>query len=153
MRTSHTDSPSSCCAHRRWLAAALLAGLIPLALSACSTQPEPAEPRDGKPKAETKGGDKGEPKAVCQDMEKKIEETWRQQSVNNLKQIMLALHSFHDTYNRLPPTAICDKNTGKPLLSWRVAILRYIDAADVYEQFKLDEPWDGPNNKKLLEKI
>src|SRR5262245_13708538 len=72
----------------------------------------------------------------------------RTQSQNNLKQIALAMHNYHDTYNMLPPAAICDKN-GKPLLSWRVAILPYIEQDNLYKQFKLDEPWDSDHNKRL----
>jgi hypothetical protein len=40
-----------------------------------------------------------------------------------------------------------------PLLSWRVQILPYIKQDELYKQFKLDEPWDSPNNKKLIERI
>ena len=72
----------------------------------------------------------------------------RAQSQNNLKQIGIALHNYHDTFNTLPAAAICDKN-GKPLLSWRVAILPYIEQDNLYRQFKLDEPWDSEHNKKL----
>ncbi|WP_435007813.1 DUF1559 domain-containing protein [Tundrisphaera lichenicola] len=72
----------------------------------------------------------------------------RAQCVNNLKQIGLAFHNFHDTNNRFPAD-IRDKS-GKPLLSWRVAILPFIDQVELYEKFKLDEPWDSPNNKALL---
>lgn len=71
----------------------------------------------------------------------------RTQSMNNLKQIGIAMHNYHDTMGKLPPAAICDKN-GKPLLSWRVAILPYIEQQNLYNQFKLDEPWDSENNKK-----
>jgi hypothetical protein len=74
----------------------------------------------------------------------------RSKSANNLKQIALAMHNYHDTYGALPPAAICDKQ-GKPLLSWRVAILPYIEQQNLYEQFRLDEPWDSEHNKKLLE--
>jgi hypothetical protein len=77
----------------------------------------------------------------------------RRLSANNLKQIMLAVHAFHDTYKRLPPAALCDPQTGKPVLSWRVALLPYLEQANLYQQFKLNEPWDGPNNRKLLERI
>jgi prepilin-type processing-associated H-X9-DG protein len=73
-------------------------------------------------------------------------------SQNNLKQIGLALHAHHDAFKSLPPQAICDK-TGKPLLSWRVLILPFVEQAELYKQFKLDEPWDGPNNSKLLAKM
>ncbi|WP_315854190.1 DUF1559 family PulG-like putative transporter [Gemmata palustris] len=48
------------------------------------------------------------------------------QSANNLKQIGLAMHNYHDTNNAFPPAAVCDKK-GKPQLSWRVLILPYIE--------------------------
>jgi prepilin-type processing-associated H-X9-DG protein len=70
----------------------------------------------------------------------------RTQSSNNLKQIGIAIHSFHDANGRFPMD-IVDKN-GKPLLSWRVEILPYLEQNDLYEKFKLDEPWDSPNNKE-----
>jgi len=73
----------------------------------------------------------------------------RTQDQNNLKQIGLAIHNYADVRRGLPPGAICDGN-GKPLLSWRVAILPYIDQQALYEQFKLDEPWDSAHNRKLI---
>ena len=76
-----------------------------------------------------------------------------QQSANNLKQIALATINYADTNNgTLPPAAVCDK-TSKPQLSWRVLILPYIEQDDLYKQFKLDEPWDSENNKKLIAKM
>jgi prepilin-type processing-associated H-X9-DG protein len=75
----------------------------------------------------------------------------RMKSSNNLKQFALAIHNYHDVNNSVP-VAICD-NTGKPLLSWRVAILPYVEQDNLYKQFKLDEPWDSENNKKLIEKM
>jgi Protein of unknown function (DUF1559) len=72
----------------------------------------------------------------------------RSQSANNLKQIGLAMHNYHDANGVLPAAAICDKK-GKPLLSWRVAILPYIEQNNLYKQFKLDEPWDSEHNIKL----
>jgi hypothetical protein len=74
------------------------------------------------------------------------------QSENNLRKIGVALLNFHDTYKRFPPWAVCSKD-GKPLLSWRVALLPFLDNAGLYNQFKLDEPWDGPNNRKLIGKM
>jgi uncharacterized protein (TIGR03067 family)/prepilin-type processing-associated H-X9-DG protein len=71
------------------------------------------------------------------------------QDANNLKQIMLAFHSYHDVYKHFPQQAIMSKD-GKPLLSWRVAILPFIDQGNLYNQFKLDEPWDSEHNKKLI---
>jgi hypothetical protein len=74
------------------------------------------------------------------------------QSANNLKQIALAFHNYHDTYGSFPAAAIYSKD-GKPLLSWRVAILPYLEQDGLYRQFKLDEPWDSAHNKRLLERM
>jgi len=75
----------------------------------------------------------------------------RAQCVNNLKQIGLALHNYHDANGHFPGN-ITDKD-GKPLLSWRVAILPYMEQNELYNEFKLDEPWDSPHNKPLLDRI
>ncbi len=73
----------------------------------------------------------------------------RAQSLRNLKAIVLAMHNWESTYGTFPPPAIYGKD-GKPLLSWRVAILPYLDQDTLYKQFHLDEPWDSPHNRKLL---
>jgi Protein of unknown function (DUF1559)/Domain of unknown function (DUF4190) len=73
----------------------------------------------------------------------------RVQTQNNLKQIALAMHNYHDMNQFFPPPAIRSPE-GKPLLSWRVAILPYIEQQDLYRRFHLDEPWDSPHNIKLL---
>jgi len=70
-------------------------------------------------------------------------------NANSLKQLALAMHNYHDAYGAFPQAAICDKN-GKPLLSWRVSILPFIEQDNLYRQFHLDEPWDSEHNKKLL---
>jgi hypothetical protein len=76
----------------------------------------------------------------------------RAQCTNNLKQIGLAMHNYHTVYDCLPPSAIVDKN-GKPLLSWRVALVPYLESSDLYSKFHLDEPWDSPHNLTLLDKM
>jgi hypothetical protein len=73
----------------------------------------------------------------------------RAQSMNNLKQMGLALHNYHDTYKAFPPQANLSKQK-KPLLSWRVHILPFLDQDNLYKQFKLNEPWDSEHNKKLI---
>jgi ribosomal protein L40E len=70
----------------------------------------------------------------------------------NLKQIALAIHNYHDTHDTLPPPAILSPD-GKPLLSWRVAILPYVDQNPLYNRFKLDEPWDSPHNVELMKSM
>jgi uncharacterized protein (TIGR03067 family) len=76
-----------------------------------------------------------------------------QQGINNLKQIGLAMHNYHDTYNAFPLHAIYSKDGKTPMLSWRVAILPYVEEIELYRQFKLDEPWDSANNKKLVARM
>jgi hypothetical protein len=83
-------------------------------------------------------------------VQKAREAARRAQSMNNMKQIALAMLNYESTYNHFPTAYIADKNTGKPLLSWRVAILPFIEEDAVYKQFHLDEPWDSEHNKKLL---
>ncbi len=74
------------------------------------------------------------------------------QSVNNLRQIGLALHNYHDVFKTFPPAYSTDPD-GKPLLSWRVHILPFVEAAGLYEQFHLDEPWDSEHNKTLIPRM
>jgi prepilin-type processing-associated H-X9-DG protein len=76
----------------------------------------------------------------------------RIQSANNLKQIGVAMHSYLDSTGSFPAHAVFDKD-GKPLLSWRVLLLPYVEQDALYKEFKLNEPWDSPHNKKLLEKM
>ena len=76
----------------------------------------------------------------------------RAQCVNNLKQIALGMHNFVSDKGALPPAAISSAD-GKPLLSWRVALLPYLGQDSLYKQFKLDEPWDSPSNLALLAQI
>jgi len=71
---------------------------------------------------------------------------------NNLKQIGLAFQNYDAKYGALPLGAICD-SAGKPLLSWRVALLPFLDEEDLYDQFRLDEPWDSPTNRPLIDRM
>jgi prepilin-type processing-associated H-X9-DG protein len=66
---------------------------------------------------------------------------------NNLHQIGLALLSYHQTYGSFPPAYVADAN-GKPLYSWRVLILPFLDQANLAQTIHMDEPWDSPNNAK-----
>jgi hypothetical protein len=75
----------------------------------------------------------------------------RSHLTNDLKQMVLAYHNY-DVANGHAVAAITDGG-GKPLLSWRVALLPYLEQDHVYRQFKLDEPWDSADNKKLIDKM
>jgi prepilin-type processing-associated H-X9-DG protein len=77
----------------------------------------------------------------------------RAKSANNLKLMGLAMHKYHDTFQFFPPAAIFDRKDGKPLLSWRVLILPFIEQDQLFNQFHLDEPWDSDHNKPLLSRM
>jgi hypothetical protein len=70
-------------------------------------------------------------------------------SVNNLRQIALGMHNYLETYRTFPPAASHDAQ-GKPLLSWRVYLLPYLEQDALFRAFHLDEPWDSEHNKKLI---
>ena len=76
----------------------------------------------------------------------------RSQSMNNIKQLALAMHNYHDTYRHLPPAVLYGPD-GKTPYSWRVALLPYLEQNELYKRYRFDEPWDGPNNRKLLARI
>jgi uncharacterized protein DUF1559 len=80
----------------------------------------------------------------------KDDESPRDSSISNMKQLGLGMNVYHGANESFPARAIFDKN-GKPLLSWRVQMLLYLDQGALYDKFHLDEPWDSPHNKKLIE--
>jgi hypothetical protein len=65
--------------------------------------------------------------------------------------IGLALRSYQDENGHLPPAVVRNKE-GRPLYSWRVLLLPYLDEDRVYKEFHLDEAWDSEHNKQFLEK-
>ncbi|MHC4176347.1 MAG: DUF1559 family PulG-like putative transporter [Planctomycetota bacterium] len=73
----------------------------------------------------------------------------RAASMNNLKQIALAMHNYHEIYKHFPAAASYDAD-GKPLLSWRVHLLPFLEYEVLYDKFHLDEPWDSEHNRKLI---
>jgi prepilin-type processing-associated H-X9-DG protein len=72
----------------------------------------------------------------------------RMQCSNNMKQIGLALHNYHDTYQSFPPAYTVDAD-GKPLHSWRTLILPFLNQQAIYSQIDLSEPWDSPKNAQF----
>jgi hypothetical protein len=70
----------------------------------------------------------------------------------HFKKITAAMDKYHQDKGTYPPPAIYDKD-GRPILSWRVALLPYLGEEALYREFHLDEPWDSLHNKKLLKKL
>lgn len=71
----------------------------------------------------------------------------RMQCSNNLKQVMLALHNYEETYHALPPAYTVDEQ-GNPLHSWRTLILPYIEQKALYDKIDLAKPWNDPVNQQ-----
>ncbi|QDU03592.1 hypothetical protein V6x_33140 [Gimesia chilikensis] len=76
----------------------------------------------------------------------------RESEADSMKKIGLAFHHYHDSFTRFP-YADAHLTDGKPNLSWRVHLLPFLGQTELYQQFKLDEPWDSPHNKALITKM
>lgn len=75
----------------------------------------------------------------------------RASCVSRLKSLVLALHSYHQAFDAFPPAFIAD-DEGRPMHGWRVLVLPYIAEGSLYDRYDFDEPWDGPNNRLLIER-
>jgi hypothetical protein len=86
----------------------------------------------------------------------------RLQCQNNLKEIGIALHSFHDTYQRFPPGSAADQppfgthSTGLRWGSnWFEFILPYIEQQNMYAAWKFNgnSGWNHPTNYSLYDNV
>jgi hypothetical protein len=75
----------------------------------------------------------------------------RAQATTNLKHLALAMHNYADVNGSFPPAVLFGPD-GKTPYSWRVALLPYLDQ-NIFQQYKFNEPWDSPDNKKVLAKM
>jgi hypothetical protein len=73
---------------------------------------------------------------------------YRTQCLNQARNIGLALLNYHAEFGTFPPAYVAD-DAGRPMHSWRVLILPYLDGKDLYQRYRFDEPWDGPHNTLL----
>lgn len=73
-------------------------------------------------------------------------------SLQNLKQLVLAMHLYHDKHKHFPSAVIMGPD-GKTPHSWRVALLPYLDQEKLYQEYRLNEPWDSEHNKQILAKM
>ncbi len=70
---------------------------------------------------------------------------------NMIKQLGLSMHNFHDTYQSFPNSDGFEESKGN--LSWRVHMLPFLEEAELYQEFHLDEPWDSEHNKALIKRM
>ena len=96
--------------------------------------------------------DKEEEDAPPENEAAEVFQAAKAETLDSLKQLVVAMHAYNDKFKRLPP-AIVYSNDGKPLYSWRVLLLPFIEKEALFNDFHLDEPWDSEHNKKLLEKM
>jgi hypothetical protein len=71
-------------------------------------------------------------------------------SMNNMCNIATCMLSYESAEGHLPDRASLSAD-GKPLLSWRVYLLPDLGQSDLFKQFHLDEPWDSPHNRTLID--
>ena len=62
--------------------------------------------------------------------------------------LAIALHNYHDEYKSFPPATISGPD-GKPWHSWRTLLLPFIEQRSLYQEYRFDEPWNGPSNRAL----
>ena len=70
---------------------------------------------------------------------------WRAEQLKGLAALFAKYYAEHQQF----PADILDSD-GKPLLSWRVALLPAMGLENLYSQFRLDEPWNSETNLALL---
>lgn len=73
----------------------------------------------------------------------------RAQELNYLRQIGIALIHYESDHGQFPPPYVTDDQR-TPLYSWRVLLLPYLGYDNLAQQFRYDEPWNSPHNRKLL---
>ncbi len=73
----------------------------------------------------------------------------RQRTIDNMTKIGAAISKRVEEKRSIPPSAVLS-SSGRPLLSWRVELLPYLGHEELYNQFRLEEPWDSPHNRLLL---
>ncbi len=73
-------------------------------------------------------------------------------SIDNLKQIMLAMINFESAHGHLPPAVIYGPD-GKPWHSWRVLLLPFLGQSKLYDAYDFRKPWDDPANRRVVETV
>ncbi len=76
----------------------------------------------------------------------------RAECTNRLKSISRSIKQYLQVNHAFPRAAITDKQS-KALLSWRVAILPFMEQRELYDKFHLNERWDSPHNMALLKEM
>jgi hypothetical protein len=73
-------------------------------------------------------------------------------SKKNLTKLAAAMHDYHQRHSHFPPAVLLGAD-GKTPHSWRVELLPYLDQKALYDQYRMDEPWDSKNNLEVLNQM
>ena len=76
----------------------------------------------------------------------------RNQCINHVRQITIAMQMYEEDHGTLPPAYVADEN-GKPMHSWRVLLLPYLEEQRLYDQYDMDKPWDSPENLAVTQQM
>ncbi len=85
-------------------------------------------------------------------VEQSREAARRSMSKNNLKQIGLALHNYHESNGSLPPGGVI-REDGTAMNGWLTMIMPYMDASPDYDALDLNESWESPINVEVFERV
>src|SRR5262245_27368906 len=90
-------------------------------------------------------------------IQKVRESAARMSCTNNLKQVGLALHNFHDTYGGLPPSSVLSGatmtalgfklNTGHGFFT---VVFPFLEQANMVRDYNKDDDWFGPTNRQVI---
>ncbi|QDT76675.1 Anaphase-promoting complex, cyclosome, subunit 3 [Gimesia maris] len=123
-----------------------------------SPQPEKQQPAETKPVPEKEKtvSQKTKPIAQVPEVASSQVPNRMMKAREKMKSILLGLMNYYDNHNMFCPDTSITENyatSGRPHLSWRVHILPFMGEDDLFQQFKLNEPWDSPHNQRLLAKM
>jgi serine/threonine-protein kinase len=131
-------------------AVALAIVAVILLLPPRQLQPESPPPPPAPPRPAVAEDDLPQESQMLRGMQDSMRRVRRR---GQMTQLAVALRQMHKAKGSFPPAALADIRTGRPLLSWRVAVLPHLEEEALYREFKLDEPWDSPHNRPLLKRM
>jgi hypothetical protein len=76
----------------------------------------------------------------------------RHEIVYKVRNLALAMINYEAKHGHFPPAVIIGPD-GKTPHSWRVELLPFLDQNQLYDQYRMSEPWDSPHNQLILKQM
>ncbi|QDT11871.1 DUF1559 domain-containing protein [Planctomycetes bacterium K23_9] len=92
------------------------------------------------------------PKLLSQVVSPVVAKNDRMSRMSDVKQVLLAFHNFHSAYKYIPARCWTDK-ASKPLLSWRVAVLPFMNQQAIWQEMDRTQAWDSDQNRPFSETV